>query len=67
MFEDCFSIEVGRFSTKLGLDSRIFPCTEFTGTGFIITFEFFLNGIVSYLKIIEVLWPVGINFEAFTI
>ena len=68
MFEDCFKIDAGRFSTKLGLDSLILPCTEFTGIGFIITFEFFLTGTtVSCLKTIEVRGPVGISFEAFTI
>ena len=52
----------------LGLDSLIFPCTEFTGIGFIITFEFFLTGIGLYcLNTIDVRGPVGINFEAFTI
>lgn len=68
MFEDCFKIDAGGFSMKLGLDSLFFPLTEFTGIGFIITFEFFLNGPVDYsLKIIEVRGPVGISFDAFTI
>jgi hypothetical protein len=68
MFDDCFKIDAGGFSTKLGLDSLFFPLTELTGIGFIITFEFFLTGIAVYsLKIIEVRGPAGINFEAFTI
>lgn len=67
MFEDCLRIDAGRFSTKLGLDSRYFPFVVLTGTGLIITLEFFLTGIVDYLKIIDVLGPVGISFEALTI
>lgn len=68
MFEDCFSIDAGRFSIMLGLDSLILSFTEITGIGFIITFEFFLIGIAdSYLNTIDVRGPAGINFEAFTI
>ncbi len=68
MFDDCFSIEAGRFSTILWLGSIIFPCTEFTGIGFIITLEFFFIGIeLSSLNTLDVREPVGINFKAFTI
>lgn len=67
MFEDCFNIDVGRFSTKIGLDVRILVISEFTGTGFIITLEFFRTGIISYLNTIEVFGPVGINLDALTI
>lgn len=39
MFEDCFNIDVGLFSIKLGLSVRLFSSYSI-GTGFISTFEF---------------------------
>ncbi len=67
MFDDCFNIEVGRFSIKLGLWSRVL--FDFTGTGLIKTLEFLRTGNDDYegLNKTEVFVPVGISLDDLTI